>query len=310
MTDLSRSAIQALQDLNGHHPGFRPAHAKGILLAGVFAPAPSGKTLTRAPHLQRQSTPVTVRFSDFAGFPTVADNDPNAASPRGMAVRFHLAQHVHTDIIAHSVNGFPTRTAQEFVEFLRAAAASGPDAPKPTPIEKFLGTHPAALKFVQVPKPIPTSFAKESFYAVNAYHFTNREGASRYGRYRIVPEGGNEYLNAAAGGSKSADFLFEDIQERITHGPVRMHILVQLAAADDIVDDSTVDWPDDRAIVQFGTVELTRIVEDNAAEQQHIIFDPIPRVDGIEPSGDPLLEPRAAIYLMSGRQRRAAGVKS
>ena len=34
---------------------------------------------------------------------------------------------------------------------------------------------------------------------------------------------------------------------------------------------------------------------DNAAEQKQIIFDPIPRVDGIEPSADPLLELRAAI---------------
>ena len=37
-----------------------------------------------------------------------------------------------------------------------------------------------------------------------------------------------------------------------------------------------------------------------------IIFDPIPRVDGIEPSDDPLLELRAAIYLLSGRRRRHA----
>ena len=37
-----------------------------------------------------------------------------------------------------------------------------------------------------------------------------------------------------------------------------------------------------------------------------MIFDPIPRVDGIEPSDDPLLELRAAIYLLSGRRRRQA----
>jgi catalase len=29
-------------------------------------------------------------------------------------------------------------------------------------------------------------------------------------------------------------------------------------------------------------------------------------VDGIEPSADPLLELRAAVYLLSGRRRRAA----
>ena len=45
----------------------------------------------------------------------------------------------------------------------------------------------------------------------------------------------------------------------------------------------------------------------NDAEQQHIIFDPIPRVEGIDPSGDPLLEPRAAVYLASGRRRRKQG---
>jgi catalase len=48
------------------------------------------------------------------------------------------------------------------------------------------------------------------------------------------------------------------------------------------------------------------LVPDNYREQKRIIFDPIPRVDGIEPSADPLLELRAAIYLLSGRRRRRA----
>ena len=48
-------------------------------------------------------------------------------------------------------------------------------------------------------------------------------------------------------------------------------------------------------------------LSNNDGEQQHIIFDPIPRVDGIEPSDDPLLDPRATVYLMSGRRRRADG---
>ena len=79
-------------------------------MKGTFAPSAEAAPLTRAPLLHRNSTPVTVRFSDFAGIPTVADNDPQGASPRGFAVRFHLAQHVHTDIIGHSVDNFPART--------------------------------------------------------------------------------------------------------------------------------------------------------------------------------------------------------
>src|SRR5277367_289024 len=96
---LSQNLLQALDDVNGLHAGFRPAHAKGLLLSGTFTPSPGANSLTRAPHVQRESTPVTVRFSNSAGFPAVADNDEAHASPRGIAIRFHLSEHVHTDII-------------------------------------------------------------------------------------------------------------------------------------------------------------------------------------------------------------------
>jgi catalase len=82
---------------------------------------------------------------------------------------------------------------------------------------------------------------------------------------------------------------------------------VQLAEDGDTVDDATVRWPEDRPQRAFGEISLQEIVANNDREQQHIIFDPIPRVDGIEPSADPLFEPRANIYLLSGRRRRAAG---
>lgn len=303
---LSKELLQAFDDLNGLHPGSRPVHAKGILLAGTFRPSPAAKSLTTAPHIQAPTTPVTVRFSDFAGIPTIPDNDSNA-SPRGVAIRFHLGEHVHTDIIAHSIDGFPVRTAEEFVEFLRAAAASAHTGEHPNPIEKFLGAYPAALKFVQTPQPLPVSFVKESYYAVNSYCFIDGAGTRRYGRYRIRPEGTGEYLDQAAAGAKSPNFLFEEIRARLGDGPAKMRIVVQVAEKGDVVNDATAHWPNDRPEVEFGTVELEHTVENGEAEQRHIIFDPIPRVAGIEASEDPLLEPRASVYLMSGRRRRASG---
>jgi len=72
------------------------------------------------------------------------------------------------------------------------------------------------------------------------------------------------------------------------------------------VDDATIHWPEDRPQVKLGTLVLREVAPDNKHEQQEIIFDPIPRVDGIEPSDDPLLELRAAVYLLSGRRRRRA----
>jgi catalase len=305
---LSRETLAVFDKANGGvHPGFRPAHAKGILLKGTFTPSSEAASLTRAPHLHRNSTPVTARFSDFAGIPTVADNDPQGAGPRGFAVRFHLREHVHTDIIAHSVDNFPARTAEGLLEFLNAVIATDPKGPHPNAIEQFLGAHPAALTFVQIPKPIPTSFAKESFFAVSAFRFTNTDGMSRYGRYRVLPAAGNEYLDETAAAARSPNFLFEEIRERIGKEPVRFRVAVQLAQDGDIIDDATVRWPEERPQRAFGEISLLEITANNAGEQRHIIFDPIPRVDGIEASADPLFEPRANIYLMSGRRRRAAG---
>jgi catalase len=305
---LSRDTLQAFDDLFGLHPGFRPVHAKGILLSGAFTPSAGVGSLTKAPHVTRPSIRIGVRFSDFAGVPAVPDNDSEGASPRGIAVRFYLAEHVHTDIIAHSVNAFPTRTAEEFVQFLRAIYASGPGTPKPTPIESFLASHPAALAFVQAPKPIPTSFAKESFYSVSAYKFANGKGVSKFGRYRIVPTERSEYLEPAEAAKQSPNFLFDEVKDRIAHGPVKMRILVQVASDGEVVDDSTIHWDDVHPLVEFGTIELNGLVPEGDAAQRNIIFDPIPRVDGIEPSGDPLLDPRASLYLVSGHRRRAASV--
>jgi catalase len=90
-------------------------------------------------------------------------------------------------------------------------------------------------------------------------------------------------------------------------GPVRFQVQVQIAGERDVVDDATIHWPADRPLIDFGTIELTAEAPNNQAEQQQTIFDPIPRVDGIEASADPLLELRAAVYLLSGRRRRQAG---
>jgi catalase len=303
---LVTELLEGFDALFGLHPGFRPVHAKGVMCAGTFTPGSHASALTRAPHVSRPSTPVVVRFSDFAGIPTVPDNDLAAAGPRGMAIRFALAEHVHTDIIGHSENGFPTRTGEEFLEFLRAAAASGPSAAKPAPLETFLATHPTVKRFLETPKPIPTSFTRESFFGVSALRFTNQAGAGRFGRLRIQPADGNEYLSSEEAAQKSANFLADELWQRLAAGPAQMRIVVQMAAPGDELADATVVWPDDREQIELGTLTLTTRVNDADPEMRKIIFDPIPRVDGIDPSDDPLFDVRAALYLMSGRRRRAA----
>lgn len=302
---LANDLLAQFDQLFGLHPGYRAAHAKGVLLTGDFTPTVAARGLTNAPHVTRTSTPVTVRFSNSTGIPQIPDNSSDA-NPRGMAIRFNLAEHTHTDIVSHSTDGFPTRDGYEFLELLKAIAASGPDVASPKPVEVFLGSHPTALAFVQAPKPFPSSFARDTYFGVTAFEFTNAVGQKRFGRYRIVPEQGNDYLSDDAVAKLSSNYHFDEIAAHVKKEPVRFKILVQVAGDRDITDDATMHWPESRELIELGTLELTATVPDDVAQQKHIIFDPIPRVDGIEASADPLLELRAAIYLLSGRRRRAA----
>src|SRR5262249_22039876 len=196
------------------------------------------------------------------------------------------------------------RTGEEFVEFLRAAAAAG--AGRPEAMGSFLATHPQAERFVKAPKPIPTSFAREAFFAVTSFKFTSADGVSRHGRFRIRPEAGTEYLSEADAAKKSANFLFDELGPRLAAGPARLGVFVQMAGPGDDVANASVAWPDSRTEVPFGTITLTARVDDQVPERRNIIFDPLPRIDGIDSSGDPLTEVRADLYLLSGRRRRAA----
>jgi catalase len=283
-----------------------PAHAKGRLLTGTFNPSSKAASLTSAPHFNVASTPVTVRFSSSTGIPEIPDTDPNG-NPRGIAVRFHLpdanGRRVHTDIIAHSTKYFPTRTGADFLEFLKAATGPNPGEAVP----EFLGRHPETVRFLQDPKPSPASFAHEKFFAVNAFKLV-KDGKATTLRYRIIPVAGEQHLSDEDLKSKSANYLFEEVVERLSSTSIQFKLLGQIATADDSTDNATVIWPEERELVELGTINIDSALSeaDSLRQQKHIIFDPIPRVEGLDVSDDPLLDVRASVYLISGKQRREA----
>ncbi|KAH6666717.1 catalase related subgroup [Halenospora varia] len=297
--------VAGLQGVFGKHPGFRPAHAKGKLLSGTFTPSAKAKELSIAPHFNASSTPVWVRFSNSTGIPNIPDNDGNA-DPRGIAIRFLLGERKHTDLINHSTPFFPARTGAEFLAFIQAIASSPPDAPHPTPVELFLGSHPAALAFVQAPKPAPVSYATEEYFGVTALKLINSSGKATFIRTIVSPSTGVQTLTAEETATKDADYLQDEIVTRVKSSPISFTIKAQIAAEGDKTDDATVHWPAEREVVELGTFTLDAVVPDGEKEAKYVIFDPIPRVEGVEPSDDPLLEMRAAIYLISGKQRREA----
>ncbi len=289
----------------GPHPGYRANHAKGIVVTGEFTPAATATGISKAAHLQGKAVPVTVRFSDGTGVPTIPDADPNSF-PKGMAIRFHLDNNVSTDIVVISVNGFPAATPEDFLGLLNAIAASGPDVAKPTPVDQFLESHPAALKFVTTPKLPPASFATQPFYGVNAFKFTNAEGETVHGRYRIEPVAGEKFLNNEEAATVAPDYLMTELPARLQQGAVQFRILLQIAEADDVVNDPTVVWPESRKTVDLGTLSITAVHPDGVNFEKRTMFNPLMLVDGIAPTDDPILLARPGAYAVSFG-RRAGG---
>jgi catalase len=305
-TQRSTSA-QLVDALNGifgkQQPGVRAVHAKGVDLKGKFLPSDSASSVSKAPHLQKTSVPLTVRFSDFAGIPTISDTD-GLATPRGMSIKFHLQAGTETDIVAHSFNGFPAPNADEFRAFLLALGASGPGASKPTPLDVYLAAHPVAKTFLESQIPPPVSYATVSYFGVNAFKFTNTKGNVTVGRYQIRPEDGERALPKDQVAKADPNYLANEIRERVAREAVRFKLLLEIAEHGDKLDDPSTAWPQARKKVELGIIEVTEAMADNAAAERQLLFIPGAFPDGIE-AADPMIKARSDAYPVSFDRRTA-----
>jgi catalase len=292
--------VDALNKVFGQHPGARAIHAKGTVLQGTFEPSAHAKSISKAAHFQ-QSVPVTVRFSNFPGIPDLPDNHP-LASPRGLAIKFTLPDGSVTDIVSHSFNGFPTPTSNDFHDLIVALGASGPDAAKPTALDKYLAGHPIAKTFLTQQKPAPVSFATLPYYGVNTFKFINAKSEVTFGRYQFLPVAGEHLLDPKAAEKAAANYLTTEIRQRVQAAPIKFKMVVQIAELGDKLDDPSIAWPANRRIVELGTLTITRADLDPDAEKP-LLFLPGALTAGIE-AGDPMVKVRTDAYAVSFGRRQ------
>ncbi len=286
----------------GPHQGYRANHAKGVMAEGVFIPSEDASSLSIAPHFQHQSTTVLVRYSDATGVPTIPDSNGNSF-PKGIAIRFNLSDGSYTDIVSISTNGFPVSNPEDFLGLLTAIKDSSTSKTDPSPIQGFLNTHPAASRWVSMPKPAPVSFANLPFYGVNAFKFTNAQGKTQYGRYQIVPVAGEKYLSEQEAKAADNNYLMQGIVGTLSHEEVKYDLYAQIANKDDNVNDPTAVWPSDRTKIKLGTITLKSAVSDSISREKSIMFNPLTLTSGIAASEDPILLARPAAYAISYGRR-------
>jgi catalase len=292
--------VDALTKRYGEHSGARSNHAKGIVVEGSYTPTPQAAKLSRSPLFAGATLPVTVRFSDASGLPDLHDAAP-VANPHGMSIKFHLPSGADSDIVVNSLKFFTVATPEDFRDLQLAGATSPPGAPRSPQFEAFLKDHPSVEK-ANATLGTPASFADELYFGIDAFIFINQAGQRQPFRYIIAPEK-VVHLGKDDAAKAPPNYLMDELPKRLANGPVTFHLKAQLAAPGDQTRDPTQAWPDDRPVVDLGTVTIRTTVADSDVMQKKLLFTPGRLTDGIEPSDDPLIAARDGSYAESFRRR-------
>ncbi|KAI1370429.1 catalase-like domain-containing protein [Hypoxylon crocopeplum] len=274
---LPKELVDEMQALFGKHLGYRTTHAKGLLVEGL-------------------ATSATPRPSDGSlfccgGLSHVRDiND--GTTPKGIATRFKIDNDTYTDLIAHSFDGFATRTGDDFLAFLQVFRAFkvAQFLLEKAKAGAFLTGHPLAAVFVNSPKPNPFNYGTITYYEPNTH---NKDGKVTNVRYRLDPADGEHlYPNDLEQLKKlGQSYLEDDLKQRFPDRPIVFTIQAHIADPTDVLDDATILYKS-TTNVPISRLEINKVADDNATKQQQIAFSPTPDLGGIEgiaPSKDPLI---------------------
>jgi catalase len=297
--DLTRKTfIDGFAAVFGVQPGFRRNHAKGVAVTGHFDSNGNGSALSRAVVFGPGRTSVTGRFSLTGGNPAVADT---AAAARGLGLAFRFPDGTQWRTAMLSLPVFPDKSPQGFYDRLLASKVV-PSTGKADPVvmKRFLAAHPetaAAMAIMDAHPPTP-GFADSTFSGLNTFFFVNDAGERTPVRWSFVPE-----QRALAAADGTANSLFDALVRQIRGGPLTWRLKLTVGSPDDPVNDATLPWPAARRTVDAGVLTLTEVDTEKAGNARDINFDPLVLPDGIEPSDDPLLSARSAVYAASFRAR-------
>jgi catalase len=195
---------------------------------------------------------------------------------------------------------FPDNSPQSFYDRLVATAVvPATSKPDPAAMTRFYATHPPAARAMTILKQHPPTpgFADSVFSGLNAFYFVSESGVRTPVRWSLIPQ------QHALPPSSGPDALFEPLVRQLRSGPLRWRLVLTVGRRDDPTNDATLPWPADRRTIDAGVLTLDSVSAEAEGNARDINFDPLVLPPGIEPSDDPLLSARSAVYAASYRRR-------
>jgi catalase len=296
------SIVEALKAVAGDPPKVRASFAKGQCVRGTYVPSDRAQEITKSQSFTKPSR-VLARFSMGGGNPNVADTDNTVL--RGFSFRLG-GDGQRSDILLQSAPVHFARTLDQMLAFLNARIP-GPDGkPDTAKVRAFSVANPETLHQANyiAARPLPAGFAGTTYWGVHCFPATNSNGETRFIKFKIVPVGGDVTLADAEARTKTADFLHDDLENRIAAGDVRFNVMALLDRPGDPVMDVTIRWRDEdaREAVRLGTVVITAVEASETCDAS--IFNPANLAEGIGRPPDEIFAARRGAYTISLQQRR------
>jgi len=197
---------------------------------------------------------------------------------------------------------FPVSTPQGFYELLLASASKDSDAMK-----TFAAAHPEFAAFGAWAKdgPWTGSYAEDRFNGLNSFVFTDGSGAEHTVRWSLLPTAQPVPVSHDELVKRGPDFLEQEIAERVRGAPQRWTMVVTVANPGDPTADPSKAWPEDRRVVEVGTLILQQIQPERDGPCRDINFDPTVLPSGMRTSDDPFPAARSSVYAKSFDRRTA-----
>ena len=301
--------VNAFESAGGKHEGFRRSGAKGLCAVAEFVGNAEGRALSVSSAFSGNPVPVVARFSMGGGNPKAPDN---AKSQRNMALRFDLPGGESWLMGNISAPIFGASSPQQLLGRLTSLAVD-PETKKvdPDKVKAFADANPEVLlqgKYF-AGQSVPASFAKVNYWGVHAFGFTDTAGKKQFGKWVFEPVGGTQGLSDEEAKAKGAEFLFDDLRQRVAAGPVAFDFVVQLAQPGDKIDSAVTPLPDDRKKVYVGRLTIKSVSPDATGPCVTITYNPMVLPKGVEASADPMLVARVTPYVVSLTRRLGEGPK-
>ncbi|MBX9598521.1 MAG: catalase [Burkholderiales bacterium] len=305
--------FEKLAHFNRERIAERVMHARGSGAYGTFTLAKDLSAITSANflHTLGNTTKVFVRFSTVGGG---QDSSDNVRDIRGFSVRFYTEEG-NFDLVGNNTPVFFLRDPINFPDLAHAVKKDPrtniPNGNRPFQFWARLPQSFHQLTILMSDRGIPYSYRYMHGFGSHTFGMYNDKNELVWVKWHLKSNQGIKNLTDAEAARLAVFHAQKDLVDAIDNGEypswqVKLQVMTQKEAETYQVNpfDLTKVWPHkDFPLIEIGTLELNKNVDNYFMEVEQVAFNPGNFVNGICASPDKMLQARLFAYPDAQRYR-------